>query len=281
MEVNLERRRFLQRVASMPLGLAVSFPAWSTSVPMVAYIWGLMPEPKLDPPKMREHTKSLDWTNYQGEYNLIFNGGVLNLGVKHAESLFDYYKPYLTQAISKADIVLLEYGDWFEKIGEIAKGLGKDVMCIDPRSVSLELVMSFLSYASVIESIDLSSINLFDKEQRKEWVKAVARAYLYSQLGLMPPSAALSFMTPNDESEYSFKYDISYLFDARTIIMLDRIEKIAKKNPNKKIAVITGDEHAKGFNFYLKKENEELRRRKSALYSIVYYLHKRMADLKI
>jgi hypothetical protein len=55
------------------------------------------------------------------------------------------------------------------------------------------------------------------------------------------------------------------------------IKKLQEKDPTKKIVAITGDEHAKLIDYYLKNENElELKKK---VYSIAFFIY--MKNLKI
>ena len=62
----------------------------------------------------------------------------------------------------------------------------------------------------------------------------------------------------------------SFIIDGRTIHMLKNIEKVIKENPNKKILVLSGDTHARGFEAYLKQKNRTLYHFKKKVYNILF-----------
>ncbi len=290
--IDSERRRFLKYLgigAYFYARLFLRYPLWVGSFELTKAFKRQIKERGV-PYDASEKTniEGLDWKNFKGYRSFLFGDRVLNLGVIHARSLLSEYMPFFRKAVQENDIVALEGEEgrfFFQEIGEMVLGRGKKLVYIDTgRSFSQTLGIT-MQIITLAYSLDIF-FDFFNKEKREKWLedtrsslkeslKRDAELLGVSQFNIVPPSLLTSTYV-SDKSQYPLRFDISYTGDARTVFMLANLKRLAKSNPDKKIVVITGEAHARGFDFYLQHPHLFEYKAKLLLYNLVYILHKNL-----
>jgi hypothetical protein len=281
------RRSFLKAAGSFAASSAITTPFSAISgtpiiVPMLVLKPGVF---GVDPKK--EDAKVLE-SESKGVFIRSSTNNFLNIGVQHRTRILDSQlrETILGQSILEADIVLLENtgGPYFSKVADFAQKQNKTVINIDHAWGAMRDLLQFgitmwATFRSVRQlgkdPVALGKTEDEKLEIRKDYIKYVLTTLGISELGLFPPTflatgLASSLKDPSGKSdEYFEKYDISATGDGRTVFMAIEVLKERKKNPDKKIVVVTGDTHAKGINYYLNDAEGELKL-KNVLYNVVY-----------
>ena len=210
---------------------------------------------------------------YTNNEHIIDSTIYRNLWVIHTEEKFKKNKKNIINAIELSDIILLEAGPedgYFDKIAKICKEKNKTVYYIDNHGFINILASSlcmWIGNALWIENIlshkELQSLEWLKKQTRRNflavilWLNTVVLTYplLYWARKKLP---------------YEWQYDISYIVDGRTVFMLWNIFDLIKQYKWKRFLSITGDVHAKWFEYYI--ENQDAFNLRKKIYSNTYWL---------
>lgn len=212
----------------------------------------------------------VDFRNGRGPYpyqdvELTLSNGttVRNLGVAHVEEEFRFSGDHIEQAIRDTDVVFLEgpivsydAPGYFRSRAEYALDQGKIVydidaykfiqLSIDIQSGAKNLFAFTGGLALGVEAAGTMADVIKDGGLlRRTFFRGIG---YYGALTMLPSSSyAVSQVVHPDGYPAP---DVSFVVDARTILMLDHMTHIAEKHPGKKLLVISGDMHARGYNYY-------------------------------
>lgn len=214
--------------------------------------------------------------------HFINNSTYRNLWVTHTEEEFKKNKKNIIDTIELSDIILLEVGPedgYFDKIAKICKEKNKTIYYIDNHgfinmlaSTLCMWIGSVLWIENILNHKELQSLEWIKKQSRRNflavilWLNTVVLTYplLYWE---------------RKKLSYEWQYDISYIVDARTVFMLWNIFDLIKQHKWKKFLSITGDVHAKWFEYYIEnKDSFELRKK---IYSNTYWLFSSQKPKKV
>ncbi|MBP9779029.1 hypothetical protein KBD33_00230 [Candidatus Gracilibacteria bacterium] len=188
--------------------------------------------------------------------------GIHNIGIVHTHFRMKLHWDELKKEIDNADIVLLESGfdDFFGDVFNDA--MKKKSIIIDPSNSILNL------YGFVgLTYITFSAIQGIATDSLRSKIKLFLGTLIGGELlPLLTPLSLIKF-----DLGYGLEDDHSFIIDGRTIFMHSAILKIKKENPDKKILVITGDIHARMFEYYF--NNSEIAEEKRLLYEKIYFGH--------
>lgn len=187
----------------------------------------------------------------------------------------------LGDIVREYDILALEKWGYFDDIEKEWLSSDKQVECIDPSNGFLSnavwLWALWITVGNILTMYWIDVLSLWKEKHvknfnRKKYFFHILKTLGISQLSFFPPTMVWSMLTA-DDNEYQSKYDIGHTWDARTIFMTMEIMKLQEKYPNKSIASITWNGHAKGIEYYLN-DAEWQREFKSVIYNIVYGIFK-------
>ncbi len=185
-----------------------------------------------------------------------------NIWIVHTHFRMKLHWDELKKEIDNADIVLLEswFDDFFWDVFNDA--MKKKSIIIDPSNSILNLYgFVWLTY------ITFSAIQWIATDSLRSKIKLFLGTLIGGELlPLLTPLSLIKF-----DLWYGLEDDHSFIIDWRTIFMHSAILKIKKENPDKKILVITGDIHARMFEYYF--NNSEIAEEKRLLYEKIYFWH--------
>ncbi len=202
------------------------------------------------------------------EHQIQGNGSSLhNVGVLHSKEGFLNDENGIYRAIDQADIVLLESGpEYFTEIQRFVESRGKKAEYVDyPIDVTAAVAYfsTFLVAQLALFPHGYKNVSIPNEVLRK---LLVVPAYKFSFFALFADVIRLNVKVNKLEVEQL----TSFVTDGRTVRMLASALDIAQnpENKGKKIAIITGDTHAQGFEAYLK--NQKLFNTKRKIYDVIY-----------
>lgn len=187
-----------------------------------------------------------------------------NIGVCHTVKDFEKEWEVVLSGIDNSEIVLLEYGDaYFPELEWYSLTREKETICIDPVKnyyvkrvlYTGETATGFMHVYNLTQFRDL-----LNPVERKMWMIRAALAWVGEALFGMNISSML-------KKKFKDKYtwpDMSLITDGRTVAMTRDVLRLVEENPGKRIAVITGNNHARGIEFYL--QHPEIFKVKLAIY---------------
>jgi hypothetical protein len=186
-------------------------------------------------------------------------GNLRVVGVRHSRDEMLASGANVLRAINSAHIVLLEHSDddpkypnYFATLASEARRQGKLTVTVDPQGEGSDYALALL--------IGLLVVSVVYCRRRKLWVTSYGVSLVLTLF--IYPSASLLLT-----EEYS-AFDFSNAVDARTLVMMDRVEEIAAKNPDLNVAFVSGGFHAGGFLYYKSHPTERAWRRR--LYGVLY-----------
>ncbi len=209
-----------------------------------------------------------------------------NVGVTHAGAFLEPAALKEMAAIVKAaDIILMEtelvmnsdrhilikdsyFGTW----REMALKAGKELYDIDVKQPKAIERLNFA--APLTAAICLGLLNAHKLLKRLPEMNLSLRKFIRTlgwSAAAISPFASPQFMATVASSRSYPVTDLSYVIDARTVFMYKHIKEISSKNPGKKLLVVSGDLHARGFEYY--REHPKVFQTKLALYEATYEPH--------
>lgn len=205
---------------------------------------------------------------------MINNKKITNFGVAHTQSYLSIQRTKLYEAIQKNDIILVEaetdQRKYFDDIVQYAKEQTKIIYKIDPKNNEIMLGLFGISLFSLNKNFSAMIEYFQNKISSRRFLTISALGSILSLIGISSPLYFLGkkLRTSDNNYESEARFDYSFLADGRTIGMLENIENIIQSFPNKKILVITGANHARGFTYYSK--NPENYHHKKKFFNFIY-----------
>lgn len=197
-----------------------------------------------------------------------------NIWVAHTKEDFDKNQSTILGAIDSSDIILLEWhkgnAPYFDQLAKLCAKRGKEVYFIDDQNsinLTVAILCTFLGTIFACKSIlnhkELQTVDWLKIQSRRNFL--VAMLWMNSLVATYPVMYGQAMNLP-----YRWQYDVSYVIDARTVIMLENIFTLIKQYKGKRILSITGNTHAQGFEHYM--ENQDDFDMRKYIYSHTYGL---------
>ncbi len=197
---------------------------------------------------------------------LYFHGAydhVINIGVRHENSLLPYHKKVLSKVLPKIDIALLEFdidrGSYFFDLAEFIHERDIPVRNIDTeRSPVLEYFFDYVFLKALFSQI--KKMRAAAKEGTWDLALAATTAWntLRGSVGFTQGNIGYDSMMNFEKMRGSTTYDdlsdmtkALYATDGRSVGMLLRVLEWKARFPDKNILVVTGDMHAQFMAQYL------------------------------
>lgn len=226
-----------------------------------------------DPEMTKEqfrYTKNYEVHLRTAEINFI------NIGVSHINEWLSAQlnETPMGQIIQSADIICLEWGDYFSNIANLATKEQK-VENIDRSNNIFSQVLGITTlpwiFARLIKDLGTDKISL------RRLLTTIALSSM--PVSLFSPSFQMQLylkqaVKNNLHSDSTPNLDFSHILDGRTVFMALDIEKIKEQNPGKKLVVITGDFHAILIHEYLHNKKFQLLIKKY-VYNAIYGIFKK------
>jgi len=196
----------------------------------------------------------------------VFSNGqhFRSLGVAHVLDFYTQHSDFLKKAVEKTDVLILEdLGTtqnpnlFFRSLAEESLKIKKKVLLLDGDQIMLAGLQAEAS--NLLAALGGSALLCqYIDHRRKEPTWNFSRRMLLrlavwtaACTGLpSPPVLVNSYFL--DGKHYNF--DVSYIVDGRTVLMLDKIRKIKAEHPHQNVLAVVGNGHAKLFAYYLRDE---------------------------
>lgn len=186
------------------------------------------------------------------------------IGVVHSEKALKNQRQFIEKAIAAADVYCTEHEEknspqpYFPVLSNAALQKGKTVHCVDVRQVGglitalkNTLLANIESGLHIVQHSDLHSPTTLPL-----WITRAMLVYLFWTTSIFQPFN-------------QYRYNFSFVINARSAWMFKRTQAISKNFREKKMLLICGAEHAEDIRYFIK--NPQAFERRWKLYSNLYW----------